>query len=307
MAATEDAFRAMAAGRVVMPPIQTARAAATGNELEVKSAVNEASGRAASKVITWAPTNPAQRGLPSLLGLVLLFDAENGQPLSIMDATAFTGARTAVAGALGARYLARADSTRAAIIGTGAQGRWQLRVLSGVFPLREASAYSIDLAGTERYAEEMSAELRFPVHAVSSAEEAVAGADIAVTATDARSPILRDVWIRPGMHITAIGADGPGKQELDPQIFRRAYAVVDYWPQARVFGEAQHGLRAGILSDADPPPELGAVIAGARRGRSAAAEITLFDSTGTGLQDVAAADVIYRRAVEAGLGAWISL
>jgi ornithine cyclodeaminase/alanine dehydrogenase-like protein (mu-crystallin family) len=220
-----------------------------------------------------------------------------------MDGGYITAIRTGAAGAVGAKYLARADADVAAIIGAGTQGRVQLRGLMQVRRIKAVRVYDQSSGQAHAYVGEMSAafpELAFQL--AESVQQAVAGADIVVTATPSTQTLVRDEWVVPGMHINAMGADAPGKQELDPQTFARAKVVVDKLSQCRLIGETQHALCQNVIAEEDLYAEIGEITAGRKSGRQDDAEITIFDATGIAIQDVAAASIVYKLALEQGLG-----
>ena len=241
-------------------------------------------------------------GLPSVIGVILIADGSNGMPLAIMDGTHVGAYRTGAAGGVAAKYLARKESEKVAIIGTGNQGRLQLMALLENFDIRKVYAYDRDKARRAAYAEEMTRKTGVEVVSLDEPRKAVAQADIVVTATPATEAIVFDEWVRPGTHINAIGADMPGKQELDPLIFKRAKAVVDLREQCVEIGEIQNPIREGVITELDIYAEIGEIVAGKRKGRLEDNEITVFDSTGLGIQDVGAAYRAYVNAKNRNIG-----
>jgi len=246
--------------------------------------------------------NAARFGLPNIQGLILLYNAENGYPLAVMDSLGITGKRTGAATAVAAKYLARPDSKTAAIVGCGTQGRVQLRSLTRVLPVETAYAYSIVEGEAEQYASEMSSELGIEVTAAHTLQSALYECDVCVTCTPARSFFLKEDIVQPGTFVSAVGADSPDKQELDPKLLANNTLVVDLLEQCVDVGELHHALSAGIMVEADVHAELGAVVAGVADGRTRGNEITIFDSTGTALQDTAATILAYERATQSGVG-----
>lgn len=296
-----DAFRALAGGRVVMPPILSMAIAEHNGEVDVKTAYVPGLEGFAIKVSPGFFDNP-KLGLPSTSGLMMVFSTRTGQLQALLlDNGYLTDLRTAAAGAVAARALARADATSACILGAGLQARMQLRALALVRPIARASVWARDGAKAQAMAAEMAAQMGFPVTAVADPESAVAEADIIVTTTPATVPVLQAGWLRPGQHITAMGSDQYGKNEIDPQVFARARYVPDRLSQTRELGELRVALAAGIVADGTEFPELGAVLAGHAPGRESADEITLADLTGTGVQDTAIATLALHRAAGAGV------
>jgi len=285
--AVESAFRAHAEGRATVPmPLHIA---VEGGGFHAKGAFIDAGPEerfAAVKVNSNFPGNPA-RGLPTIQGAVLLYDANDGRLLAILDSAEITSKRTAAAGAVAARHLARRDSRTIGICGCGEQGRAQLAAIARVLPIERAWAWDADFAGAERFAKEMSKSLRFEVTAVRE----IADADVIVTATSAREPFLRTV--SPGTFLAAIGADNPLKSEIHPDLMASAKVVTDLTSQAIAMGDLHHAPGVAVHA------ELGEILAGRKPGRESDAEIIVFDSTGVAIQDVAAAACAYQRAVGA--------
>ncbi|MCC5969291.1 MAG: ectoine utilization protein EutC [Pararhodobacter sp.] len=296
-----DAFRALAGGRVVMPPILSMAIAEHNGEVDVKTAYVPGLDGFAIKVSPGFFDNP-RLGLPSTSGLMMVFSTRTGQLQALLlDNGYLTDLRTAAAGAVAARALAREDATSACILGAGLQARMQLRALSLVRPLTRASVWARDAAKAQAMAYEMSAQLGFPVTAMSDPQAAVSAADIIVTTTPATSPVVQADWLRPGQHVTAMGSDQHGKNEIDPAAFTRARYVADRLSQTRELGELRVALQAGIVAAGTEFSELGAVLAGDAPGRQSADEITLADLTGTGVQDTAIATLALEKAAGAGV------
>jgi len=303
IAAVEEAYTAYIQGHTTIPPVVNLQVHHHAGEVDIKSAYVQPSELIGIKVASGFWENQARFDLPSGFATILLLDGVTGVPLCIMDGSYITASRTGAAGAVAAKHLARPDAEVAAIIGAGTQGRIQLRALLEVRKIRQVRVFDVVGEWARTYAEEMAQELPQLTFSVSPrVQDAVQGADIIVTATPSTSPLVRDEWISPGMHINAIGADAPGKQELDPNIFARAKVVVDKLSQCRLIGETQHPLALGIITEEDLYAEIGEITAGLKPGRESVEEITLFDATGVAIQDVAAASRVYRMAKERGLG-----
>jgi len=243
-----------------------------------------------------------RRGLPTIQGVILLCDGADGSVLSVMDATEITLRRTAAASALAARYLARADVDCAAICGCGLQGRAQLMALAEVLPLKRALAWDLDPEKARQFASDMRAALDIDIIAVREASEAARPSGVIVTATTARSPFLTTDMVTPGAFVAAVGADSPEKSELAPELMAAATIVVDVLAQCATMGDLHHALAAGNVALEDVHAELADLVVGRKSGRTRADEITVFDSTGTALQDVASAAAIYRRAIAGNIG-----
>jgi alanine dehydrogenase len=304
--AVEAAFRLLGEARV--PPPGTLGHRVPGGGFHVKVASIESGRRYyAAKVNGNFPANPGQRGLPTIQGVVVLCDAETGAPLAILDSAEVTALRTGAATAVAARRLARPDSRVATIVGCGVQGRAQLRALRSVLPLSRVFAVDVDRARAQALAAEAGADASLRAEVTDDLAAAVSASDVCVTCTSARRPVLRRAWVRPGTFVAAVGADAPDKQELEPALLAAGRLVVDVLEQCAAIGELAHALREGVLTRGDVAGELGEVVAGLRPGRQDPDEIVVFDSTGTAIQDVAAAALAYERAIAAGRGVPVDL
>jgi len=252
--------------------------------------------------------NRERYGLPNIQGVILLFDAENGTPLAVMDSVEITIQRTGAATAVAARYLASLNSTHVTICGCGTQGRVQLRALKEVLPsLKQAFAYDVNAELANRYAQEMSGALEMKVNAVVDLAEAARTSQCIVTCTPSRHHFLEKDFVSPGTFVAAIGADSPEKQEIDPTLMGGNKVVVDVLEQCRQVGELHHALEAGVINEKDVHAELGEVIAGKKPGRTSLDEIIIYDATGTALQDTAAASALYERALQRGIGTTLAI
>lgn len=307
IAAVEEAFRLHAEGRSLAPGVLETLTADGG--FHIKSAGLALGGRAyfAAKVNGNFPGNAAKFGLPTIQGVVLLFDAERGRPLAALDSIEITALRTAAATAVAARHLARLDSRVATVAGCGTQGRAQLRALAEVLPLERVFVFDSDEARADAFAGEMSHALAASVEPVRDLSAAARASDVCVTCTPSRRPILMRGQLRPGAFVAAVGADNPTKQEIDPALMRSSKIVVDVLEQCASIGDLRHALEAGVVTRADVHAELGEIVAGRKAGRTNDEEIIVFDSTGTALQDVAAAAIVYERALRTGAGLRLNL
>ena len=294
------AFRDLGQGRVA--PSRVLGFPVTGGGFHVKTGViDRARSYFVAKVNANFPGNPVLAGLPTVQGLLFLADADVGTPLAVMDSGAITALRTAAATGVAARYLARPQSHVAAIVGCGVQGRVQLAALRAVLPLERA--WLIDQARDR--AQQMARE-----HAGSGLEVLVADdlasaiqlADVVVTCTPAHEPFLERGSVRPGTFVAAVGADHPEKSEIHPALTAACTVVVDDLDQCASMGDLHHALAARTMTLADVHASLAELVTGARPGRTDDAQITLFDSTGLGLQDAASAALVYERAMAQGLG-----
>jgi alanine dehydrogenase len=255
----------------------------------------------AAKVNGNFPGNPDRHGLPTIQGMVALFDSTRGTPLALMDSIEITAQRTAAASAVAARHLARKDSAVATIVGCGAQGRFQLEAINLVRPLRQVFAVDTEEERSGRFAREMSGRLGIPV-AQAALEQALAASDLVVTCTPSRRAFVASGMLRPGAFVAAVGTDNPAKQEIEPGLMAGSTVVVDHLEQCLSMGDLHHAISAGAMQARDVQGTLGEVIAGVKPGRRSDTEIMIFDSTGTALQDVAAAVLVYQRALRDGIG-----
>lgn len=305
--AMAGAFAAHAAGELPAPP-GVLGSHVPGGGFHVKTAaLGGAAGCYAAKVNANFPGNAERHGLPTIQGIIGLFDTTTGRPLALLDSIEITTLRTAAASALAARLLSRPDSATLLICGCGNQGRAHLRAMLEVRPLRRVLVHDSIRAQLESFIGEMSAETGLAIEPAASIAEAFPACDIGVTCTPARSVVLTAAAVRPGQFIAAVGADSEGKQELDPAILARSRVVADIAAQAAVMGELQHAIAAKLMSVGDLHAELGQVVGGQRPGRTSADQVFVFDSTGTALQDVAAAAMVYQRARAAGRGRELTL
>src|SRR5262249_20570000 len=243
------------------------------------------------------PRNGARHGLPTIQGVVVLCDAVIGQPLAVMDSMAITALRTAAATAVAAKYLARQQCSTALICGCGGQAPAQLRALLRVRSPARIYAYDQDTAKAKAFAAALGSETALQIEQVADLRPAVAASDIVVTCTTAQRYFIERDMVRPGTFVAGVGADNENKQELDPELLAHSKLVTDITEQCAAIGDLHHALAAGVMSAAGVHAQLGEIVAGLKRGRESEEEIIVFDSSGTALQDVAAAAAVYRRAL----------
>ena len=258
--------------------------------------------------LKWVNVHPENRrfGLPAVMAIIILSDPKTGFPLCVMDATLITNLRTGAAGAVAAKYLAREDSSIVGLVGCGAQARTQLLALKELFRIKLVYVWGNKLEYARKFLKDTK---RFGLNTVikDKISDCTKQADIVVTTTPARKPIVESEWIRDGTHINAIGADAKGKEELKPQLLKRAKIIVDDWQQASHSGEINVALSRGIITKKDIHATLGEVLIGKKKGRVSQKEITIFDSTGLAIQDVAVANLVYKRALKNKLGLWVGI
>jgi ornithine cyclodeaminase/alanine dehydrogenase-like protein (mu-crystallin family) len=304
--AVEDAFRRLAQGGLPAPGILSLHS--REGSFHVKAGVLEADRPYfAAKVNANFPRNHQRHGLPTIQGVVYLCDAGNGMPLAVMDSISVTALRTAAASAVAAKHLAARSCDTALICGCGAQALAQLRALLAVRRPKRLLACDEDRGKAIAFAQAASVELGIPVSATADLGRATAESRIVITCTTARRYFVTREMVRPGTFIAAVGADNEEKQEIDPQLLASAKVVTDLTEQAATIGDLHHAIGAGAMTKEDVHAELGEVVAGRKPGRVNGEEIIVFDSTGTGLQDVAAAVAVYRRAAEEGLARGFTL
>ncbi|BCW90739.1 Alanine dehydrogenase [Alphaproteobacteria bacterium SO-S41] len=298
VAAMERAFAAHARGAARLPPVGEIRFDDPPGEVHIKSGHVAGDDLFVVKVATGFYENAAQ-GLPSSSGLMAVFDARNGQPRAILlDGGSLTDIRTAAAGAVAAKYLAPRAVTGIGILGSGIQARLQAQYLMRVTDCRRLTVWARRAEGAAACARDLEA-LGFEVTVAATPEAVVAVSDLIVTTTASEAPLLNAADLRPGTHVTAIGADSDGKQELETDIFAKADLVVtDALAQARVRGDISHALKAGTIVEARIV-QLGDIVTGKAAARTSEAQITIADLTGVAVQDIEIAKAVLA-VIEAG-------
>jgi ornithine cyclodeaminase/alanine dehydrogenase-like protein (mu-crystallin family) len=305
VAAVADAFRMHAQGRAVLP--RPMHIPADGGGFHVKAGrLPIGPGYTAIKVNGNFPNNRATHGLPTIQGAILLFDTSTGSPVALLDAIEITIKRTGAATAVAARYLARPESQVATIWGCGAQGRVQLAALRHGLDIRRVFLADQDATAAEIFACELSSE-GLDVDVPTKPRNAARASDVVVTCTSARVPFLGPADVRSGTFIAAIGADNPEKSEIEPALMAKARVVTDLTEQCSIMGDLHHAIRAGMMLASDVYAELGQLVAGQKPARTEPHEITLFDSSGVGIQDVAVSARAYELARKQDAGRSLSL
>ena len=306
--AVESSFAAYNSGKAVLPGVINLDLAEFQGEVHIKAAYIEGEEYYVIKVASGFYQNP-KIGLPVGNGLMLVFRAKTGELEAVLfDNGYLTELRTAAAGAVAAKYLAREKIDKVAVIGSGVQARFQLKALAEVRSFKKVSVWSRNPDNIRKYVEDM--KNVFPTvefRPASSAEQAVKEADLVITATPSREPILRAEWLKPGVHITAMGSDGPEKQELFPEVLARAGRLFcDSLAQCKRLGEVHHALEEGLISENKMSGEIGEIVLGLKPGRQSDDEITVADLTGLGVQDAAIAGLFLRLAKASGLSGVIA-
>jgi alanine dehydrogenase len=301
IAAVEDAFRRLALGEVPDPAILAMHA--KEGAFHVKAGLLTAERPYfAAKINANFPRNGERSGLPTIQGAVLLFDAADGRLLAVMDSMAVTALRTAAATAVAAKHLARASSETALLCGCGGQALEQLRAIVCVRELSRVCAYDVDPSKADGFALAAEKLLGICVAPVRDLRKAMIECDIVVTCTPSKRFFVTADMVKPGVFIAAVGADHEDKQEIAPELLSRAKLVTDVTEQASRIGDLHHAIVARTMTAADVHAELGEVVAGRKAGRERDDEMIVFDSTGTGLQDVAAAIAVHQGAIVNGGG-----
>ena len=292
--AVEIAFRALAEGRVIQPPPLGMDLEAVRGEVHVKGAFLQGEEVFAMKVASGFYNNP-EAGLPTGSGLVLVFDSQTGFPLALLQDNAYlTELRTAAAGALAVRLLTPEAPLTVALLGAGSQARYQMKAIARVRAIQEVRVWSPAPDEIPAYVEDMAPILGVPIAGAPSPKEVVRGANLVVTVTPSRTPLLQAEWLEPGVTVVAVGSDGPEKQELAVEVLGGAgKVVVDSRAQCLRLGETHHAVAAGVLTPEGIHGELGEILLGARAGREGGERIVV-DLTGVGAQDAAMAGVVWR-------------
>jgi alanine dehydrogenase len=310
MEVVESAFREKGLGHVQMPAKLYLFYRKHNGDLRTMPSYIEHLGISAVKIVNVHPENRNKYSLPTVMATIILVDPKNGTPLAIMGGTKITNLRTGAAGGVAAKYLARKDSKVVGLVGAGAQARTQLMALLSLYgKLEEVRVWSRTKKTRDAYVTKMKpmcSDLT-KIVSVESVKKAVEGADIVVTTTPSKTPIVLDEWVTSGMHFNCIGADAPGKEELDPTILTRAKLVVDDWGQASHSGEINIPLAKGIITEQSVWSEIGDIVAGLKQGRTSSDEITVFASTGLAIQDAVTAELAYKKALAKGVGQFFEI
>ena len=303
VACVEQAYRMHGERRFYMDPKGHIVLDKYPGEWEAMPSYIEEPEAAACKWVSIREQNRERFDLPTVFSILIYTHPETGFPLAICDGSYHTVMRTGAAAAVSAKWLARADSKVLAIVGAGHMAEGTLETCSEVFAWDEVRVWSRSQATLDHFVSVQQPKYdRFEIEPSTNVEHVVRGADVVVTVTPARGPIVEDEWIGDGTHIAAVGADKGGDQELDPRILQRARIFVDDIRQCRTDGEINVPLAQGLISEDDVAGEIGEVVTGKKPGRTSASEVTLFDSTGIALQDSATVPLEYERAVAAGVG-----
>jgi len=298
----EDAFKNLAQGNTIMPPILRLDVHKYNGETDVKAAYIEGLDSYAIKVASGFFDNP-KLGIPSSNGMMILFDSQTGVIKSVLlDKGYLTDVRTAIAGSIAAKYLSNLESTKAGIIGAGLQARLQLEALKLVRSIDTALVWSRNSTKLEKFVKEIE-YLDLKIEICQSPEELINKSDIVVTTTPSKSPLIKSDWLKKGLHITAMGSDAEEKNELDPNILKKCDNYIpDSQSQTAILGELHHAIENDIVSSKEKFIELGDIILDPSLGRKNNDDITICDLTGTGVQDTAIARYTFDLAISKNLG-----
>lgn len=303
IAAMEKAFVAYSAGKANVPPVVHLDVPENEGEIHIKAAYVLGTPSYTVKIASGFYKNK-ERGLPLSGGMMLVFDSQTGNPLAfLLDNGYLTDFRTAAAGAVASKYLARQEVQQVGVIGAGMQGRMQVQALSFVRKFSRVKIYDHHTTSIVRYLQDMHGKIDAEFSAAGTVRDATRGSQIIITATPSREALIDAAWIEPGTHITALGSDGPHKQELDPLILAKADRVIaDSIEQCIKLGEIHHAIKLELLKREDVDGELGQVISGAIPPRQSANEITVCDLTGVGVQDAYIAALAFEKANASSAG-----
>ena len=310
MKAVEPAFREKGLKHVQMPAKLYLFYKKHNGDLRAMPSYLEELDISAVKVVNVHPENRIKYNLPTVMATIVLIDPKNGAPLAIMGGTWITDIRTGAAGGIAAKYLARKNSKIVGFIGAGAQSKTQLLALLSLYKkLEEVRVWSRTEKTRDQFVSEMGPVCSglTEIVSVGNVKEAAEGVDIVVTTTPSTKPIVSGDWIAPGTHINCIGADAPGKEELEPSILTKAKIVVDDWEQASHSGEINVPLAKGVITKKNIWGEIGEIVAGLKPGRTSSDEITVFTSTGLAVQDAVTAELAYRKALATRIGTFLEI
>ncbi len=317
IASTESVYCQKCLGQTEVWPTTFYEVVPGRADMDIKSGYLKDAGIFGHKTVSWFGGNSA-KGLPELTGAIMVFSAETGMPLGVLDAAYITGMRTGAAGAIGAKYLARKGAKHLLLLGCGGQAIFQIAAMLTTFPDLEQITVSNprSIVRTQDFVnhlpERLNAEFDLTcsgvkLTAAGSPEEALKTADIVVTVTPSKTPLIKKKWVRPGTHFSCIGADAEGKEELDPAILENARIFVDDKMHCVATGEIEIPIKKGIITPDDVAGEIGELILGKKEGRSSGDEITVYDATGMALLDIAAAKAALEAAERLGLGQTVEL
>ena len=305
--AMESALAKFSAGEVLQPVRTVLTVGPTKAYYGLMPAYIPAPASMGAKIVTVFGENHT-KGLPSHLATILLFDPDTGALIAMMDGRYITEARTAAVSAVSARYLANAGASTLALIGSGVQARSHLEALQHVRQLKEVRVWSPRPQSREQFIDDMSPRMGMPIQDAASAEAAVRGADLIVIATASKTPVVDNAWVDDGAHVMCVGACRPDQREMDPALVKRGRLYVDSRAGALVeAGDVVMNINEGLFDHTHLRGEIGQLVLGRVDGRAADRDVTIFKSLGMAVEDVVAADLVFRRASETGAGTELTL
>lgn len=302
ISAVEQGYISYNEGKVQQPDIVSMEMPENNGETDIKSCYNKLNESISVKIASGFYDNGKNNDLPTMIGTILLFDGRNGAPLCIMDGCLITGIRTGAAGAISSKLLARKDSKVVAVFGAGGQARMQIYALCQVMNIQEIRVYNKYKEELLKYKEDVETNTKAKVMICDTPEQAMKEADIAISTTPSKKYLVDKSLVKPGMHIVAVGADMAGKNEWDPEIFKGAKIVNDSIVQCISRGETRNAIISGVIKENDIYAEIGELLMGKKPLRESDEEITIFDTTGMGIQDNVTAARVYEIAKKKGLG-----
>ena len=298
----ETAYKFHAERKVQMPPKEYIFYKKFRGDLRIMPCFVRGLNESGVKNVNVHPDNPRKYGLPTVMAMIELVDPKTGFPVSVMDGTWITDMRTGAAAGVATKYLARDNSEILGLVGAGVQAATGLEAIMEVMDIKEVRVSCRTCETRDLFAQKASEKYGIPVKSVDTIKEAVQGADVLLTTTPAREPVVKSKWVSPGTHINAMGADAPGKQELDSHILQKSKIIIDCWDQASHSGEINIPVQEGLVRQSDIQGKIGDVITGSIPGRTSDEEITVFDSTGLAVQDIVTAWNVYEKALQKGIG-----
>jgi alanine dehydrogenase len=305
--AMESALAKFSAGEVLQPVRTVLTVGPTKAYYGLMPAFIPTPGSMGAKIVTVFGENHT-KGLPSHLATILLFDPDTGSLIALMDGRYITEARTAAVSAVSARFLARPQASTLALIGSGVQARSHLEALQHVRQLKAVRVWSPRPHSREQFIADMSPHFGIPIHDAPSAAAAVDGADLIVLATASKTPVLESEWVGSGAHVMCVGACRPDQREMAPALVKRARLYVDSRAAALVeSGDVVMNIAEGLFDKTHLRGEVGELVLGRVEGRTSDADVTIFKSLGMAVEDVVAADLVFRRASETGAGTELTL
>lgn len=300
--AVEEAFKFYSNNKVKLAPVVSIEVKNANGEVDIKSGYDQENELIGTKIASGYWHNPENYSLPSSLATIVLQSGQTGVPMAIIEASSITNMRTGAAGAISAKYLARSDSKKIAVLGTGTQAMMQILALAKIFNIEVVKVWGRNPEKAFKYIERMQSRSTATFTQSDTPKECINDADIIITTTGSKAPLIQKDWVQAGTHIVCIGADMEGKQEIDERLFKISKVVVDSLAQCSKRGELQHAIQKQIIVEKDIYAELGEIILGHKKGRQSSNEITIFDATGLSIQDISVAKEVLKTAEELNLG-----